>query len=382
MDEGPFRMKTIRSKSVDLKSLKLSPEEGFVLSRIDGTTTVKELIALTGLEEARVVDIVGRLSTEGAVEVSSPAASQASVPVPAVVNEALRAFLEESEPEPEPEPESNTDPEREGEATEEAPSDAPDAPPDASDVALDELDAEETKNEQANERAHRQIYETVYRPMERDARVQAALEVSGDALLALCLDPEPQVVHAILDNPKAGVHHARAIALYHRTQVGLEAVAKRTEYLKDPLVQRRLVRNPQLPNVILNRIVNPKMMIEVYKLAIDREIPERSRGMAREILRKKFMIASSDEKAALLLKTEGRCLVLLVSCGLDAHATQILCGKTSFTILFIQNLARWSATPPALLTHLLKMQVVRRNVGLKKMILKHPNVPSEAKRLA
>jgi hypothetical protein len=126
--------------------------------------------------------------------------------------------------------------------------------------------------------------------------------------------------------------------------------------------------------------MNPKLMMEVYKVGIDREIPERSRAMTREILRKKFMVASSDEKASLLFKTEGRCLLLLVSCSLDAHATQILCSKQNYTVLFIQNLARWSASPPSLLAHLLKMQVVRRNVGLKKMLLKHPNMPSEAKR--
>ena len=92
------------------------------------------------------------------------------------------------------------------------------------------------------------------------------------------------------------------------------------------------------------------------------------------------MLSSSDERASLLFKTEGRCLLLLVQCSLDAHATQILCSKSNYTMLFIQNLARWSATPPPLLAHLLKNPIVRRNQGLKKMLLKHPNCPSEAKR--
>jgi hypothetical protein len=102
--------------------------------------------------------------------------------------------------------------------------------------------------------------------------------------------------------------------------------------------------------------------------------------MIREILRKKFMVSSSDERAALLAKTEGRCLLYLVDCSLDARATQILCGKQTFTNAFIHNLARWSATPPALLAHLLKNPIVRRSTGLKKLLLKHPNTPSEAKR--
>jgi hypothetical protein len=71
---------------------------------------------------------------------------------------------------------------------------------------------------------------------------------------------------------------------------------------------------------------------------------------------------------------------LLVNCALDARATQILCGRQSYTILFIQNIARWPASPPALLTHLLKQNIVRNNMGLRKMLLKHPNVPVETKR--
>ena len=78
---------------------------------------------------------------------------------------------------------------------------------------------------------------------------------------------------------------ARMIALHHRTQMGLEAIAKRSEHLKDPMVQRRLLRNPQIPGTMLNRILNPKLMMEVYKVAIDREIPERSRVLSRESLR-------------------------------------------------------------------------------------------------
>jgi hypothetical protein len=92
------------------------------------------------------------------------------------------------------------------------------------------------------------------------------------------------------------------------------------------------------------------------------------------------MLSSSEEKASLLVKTEARCLILLVACSLDAHATQILCSKQTYSVLFIQNVARWSATPPALLAHLLKNPVVRRNMGLRKMLLKHPNMPADVKR--
>lgn len=426
-------MKTVRQKRIDMTKLRLSAEEGFVLSRVDGTTSVKELVALTGLDEQRVEDIVGRLSSEGVVEVElapepvpsssrtfpKPASSRMPVAAPAPTTSAtlripttnsaassttshvfdnspdidaeLRAFLTTDT-------EANAAPSHEatdeaadalGEPTSETscpeaddlpPASSPILPPTESDQALDDAEKDVVAEEQRNERAYRQIYAEVYAPMVRDARIKAAQEVTGSDLMALCLDADPQIIHAVLTNPHAGLDHARMIAFHHRTHVGLEAVAKRSDYLKDALVQRRMLRNPQLPSTILGRMVNPKLLMDVYKIAIDREIPERSRVMTREILRKKFMLSSADEKASLLFKTEGRCLVLLVNCSLDAHATQILCSKQSYTILFIQNLARWSATPPQVLAHLLKMQIVRRNTGLRKMILKHPNMPSELKR--
>lgn len=429
-----------------MRTLKLSPEEGFVLSRVDGSVSVKELVALTGLEEGRVVDIIGKLNAEGCIEVddvppappsssglglgspraptssqrmpaaaptssqrmaAAPVSSQAPEQAPLVVAEPeaitneLLAFLSDAPPPPSseellPVPEAEvTGPQLEEVYDDEPSGDLP--PASSSDPALsaagerdekeEKADGEESETEEQlvqrearNEADYRKVFMTEYAQQSRDYRIKAALEVTGSDLLALCFDPDPQIIHAVLTNPHAGLNHARMIAFHHRTQIGLESVAKRMDYLKDSLVQRRLLRNPQLPTTILNRIMNPKMLLDVYKVSIDREIPERSRTMTREILRKKFMLASSDEKAALLFKTEGRCLILLVACTLDAHATTILCSKSNYTILFIQNLARWSATPPALLAHLLKLNVVRRNQGLAKMILKHPNTPAEAKK--
>ncbi len=382
-------MKNIRQRTVDVRTLTLSPEEGFVLSRVDGsgTTSVKELVALTGFEERRVLDIVGRLREAGAIDVDPPDEPTPQPSGESKIEAKLLAFLrgddaceDEAEPEPGGSPVDLERPTEDIGTTGEEPAE-PEAPlSDEQRAAIDAEEATVALGEQRNERAYRQIYESVYHPMTKDARVKAATEVGGSDLLALCLDADPQVVHAILTNPNAGIDHARMIAIHHLTQVGLEAVAKRHDHLKDALVQRRLLKNPQLPGTILHRIMNPKLMMEVYKVAIDREIPERSRVMTRDTLRKKFMLASSDEKATLLFKTEGRCLVLLVNCSLDAHATQILCAKQSYTVLFIQNLARWSATPPSLLAHLVKMPVVSRNAGLKKMLCKHPNMPSEAKR--
>jgi hypothetical protein len=344
-----------------MASLRLSPEEGFVLSRLDAPLSVKDLVDLTGIEESRVVAIVETLATQGAVELDREVAAMPSgrpSPVAERRDDAARDDAAREAEEAAREAESSEDDED---------LEAPETP-------------EQTEERAASTREYQRIYETVYHPMERDARIAAAKTVDGGDLLALCLDADPQVIHAVLTNPKAGLQHARMIAQHHRTHIGLDHVGRRNELISDRQVQRRLLVNPQLPDVLLRKIVGPKRLGDVYKIAVDREIPERSRVLTREALQKKFMVSSPDERAALLIKTEGRCLVVLVNCALDSRTTQLLTAKTTYTVLFIQNLARWTATPPVLLTHLLKQPLVRQNVGLRKMVLQHRNVPAETKR--
>jgi hypothetical protein len=346
-------MKGIRRKAVDLKTLRLSPEEGFVLSRLDAPLSLRELVSLTGLEESRVASIVETLASQGALDMDRDAPPAAATPAQTV----------EAAPQEDSQPELPVD-----DGNEPADGDA------------EEETAEDAEKRAVGEREYRKLYEMELAPLERDARVSAAETGQNPTLFALCFDPDPQVIHAVLKNPKAGLEHARMIAQHHRTHVGLDAIARRSDYLADQQVQRRLLKNPQLPDAMLRRMVSPKLIMDVYKIAVDRENPEMTRMKVRELLQKKFMLGSPDERAALIIKTDARCLVLLVNCALDARTTQILCGKQSYTVLFIQNVARWTASPPALLTHLLKLPIVRQSMGLRKMLLKHPNVPMETKR--
>ena len=363
-------MKNIRRKAFDIKNVRLSPEEGFVLSRLDSPLSAKELVSLTGLEEGRIAEIVEALATQGVIDLDREGGSSAMKVAPAV---AAPAELEEV-------PELGDDSQSEREILAAASAEGANVTTEGEEPAEAVDDPVEEERRAIGDREYVKLYEQVYRPMDRDERVGKGSTVPDPDLFALCLDPEPQVINAVLSNPKSGLAHARMIAERHHTHAGLELVGRRSEFLSDAQVQRRLLANPQLPGTLLRRMINPKLLMDVYKIAINREIPERSRVMTRELLQKKFMLGSGDERAALLVKTEGRCLVLLVNCALDARTTQILTSKTSYTVLFIQNLARWSATPPALLVHLLKQPVVRMNIGLRKMVLKHPNVPAETKR--
>ncbi len=240
---------------------------------------------------------------------------------------------------------------------------------------------EATEEEQETERNYRKIYEIKFHKLMPDIRAGLAPKVSGPDLSALCLDPDPKVIAAVMTNATFGLDHARLIAFHHRTPAGLDQIASRVDLMRDGLVFRRLVRNTQLSAVTLRRIMQPRRLTEIYKYAIDRELPDNTRNATRGLMRTKFTSqAQPEERAELIVNTEGRVLQLLSGCTIDGRTTQILCGRQSYTAMFVQNVARFSASPPMLLAHLAKQQFVRRNAGLKKALMQHPNMPGDVKR--
>lgn len=346
---------------VDYARLALSPEEGFVLSRVDAPTTTRELVALTGLPEERIEAIVDKLAELGVVG-ADPGASQ----LPPAVTPSVRA--------PSYAPAESVEDEADIAGLESAETEES--------LLEDSTDAPETESVEAGDedRNYRRIYETRFREMPTDQRVQLALHVDGSDLLALCLDPDPRVIHSILQNPLGSVEHARYIALWHRSGQGLEHVGREASVLRDPLVSRRLLRNPQTSETLLQKLLSPRRLGEIYKTCVDREVLERTRIKARNVLRQKWSTAQPEERVELLLATEARCLVLLTNCTIDARSVQILCGRTAFTTMFVASMARFSAAPPALLGHMAKLPLVKRNPQLKKMLMAHKNLPGDVKR--
>ncbi len=226
----------------------------------------------------------------------------------------------------------------------------------------------------------RRIYETRFRDLELGARQDVALHLAGSELFALCLDPAPQVIGALLDNSHFGLDHARLVALHHKNPQGLEILARRAQFLRDSHVQRRLLQNLQSPESVLERILRYKRLIDVYRLSVDRDLPERNRMRVRSRLKPYFMNAEPEDRAALIIKTEGRCLMGLTGCTFDGRTTQILCNYTIVSPLFIQNLARFPATPPALIAKLLRSPSVQRQPQLRAMLMRHPHASGELKR--
>jgi hypothetical protein len=424
-------MKTVRPKPLGApaKNLVLTPEEDFVLARCDGRLSVHDLVALTGMEETRIERIVTNLQARGAVQLEPVEASSGYLPdfgsAPALPNdgemtsladfaavlgmdpsafapEGARRAVEQPVPEERVESRSNYPPPATSEPPEalvdpisEVTKIAAAEHPDGADLeaAGDRAELEEVTDEEAaanaeeseeaailNEQDYRKIYEAQFHPLTVDVRAGLAKTAHGADLLALCLDADARVIASILENPTIGLQHVRLIAFHHRTGVGLEMVTRRQDFLRDLLVERRLLRNPMAGDTVLQRVMASKRLFQTYKIAIDRDVPELTRSKSRGFMRQKYQSAPPEERADLVLRTEGRCLVYMTGCAFDAKMTGILCGRPYNSVLFIQNLAKFSATPPALLAHLMKQPFVRKHAPLKKLLLQHPNMPGDVKR--
>ena len=184
----------------------------------------------------------------------------------------------------------------------------------------------------------------------------------------------------MIDNPRFGLPQARLVASHHRTPAGLEALAARAAIAADAGVRRALLRNPQLSIALLRRLHGGRRLLEQHKLVVSRDVPEQTRRAARELLRARFSTAEGEERVEMIVKTEGRCLTSLAGLPVDGKTAALLCGRIYSSTLLVQNISRWAACPPALISHLLKQELVRRSPALKLALQRHPNAPADSRR--
>lgn len=265
------------------------------------------------------------------------------------------------------------------------PSDAPPPPEDAKKPTEKDDEKPDEKGDDepvtaADELNFRKVYETEFHPLPEDQRIELASKLPTKKLLAMCYDPSSKVIKAIFENAQAGLAHARMVATHHRSGAGLDIICTRGDFNRDPQVQRKVLRNPMLPENALRRILMAKRLPEIYKFTNDRDVPDRSRASSRGILKRRFSTAQPEERVELIWQTEGRCLMALSGCNLDSKTTAMLCGRNIASVMLIQSFARFPATPPSLVAHILKQPMVKRQKHLRNMLIKHPNCPADAKR--
>jgi hypothetical protein len=309
---------------VQVTSLELGAREGYVLSRIDGATDEAQLVQITGIPPEEVRGILESLAAKGAIDGPPRPSSPLSDPT------------------------SSAEQDRNGTGS------------------------------AAPEATHRALFETRLHPRSEDERAALAERAAEPELTALCFDPVPAVIRRVLQNQHVGLAHARLIAAHHRNPVGLEAVAARASFMGDREVQRLLLRNSQSPETVVRRILASRRLAEVHALGQSHELPERHRATARSALRRGFAAASPEERVELIVGTEGRVLAALSGLALDGRSAALLCARSLTSTLLVENLARWPATPPPVIGHLLKHPLLRQAPALRALVRRHPNCPGSA----
>ncbi len=320
----------------DLAALPLDAQQGFLLSRLDGRTDVPTLASISGLPLERVVALLEEMVAAGAIVPETGIIPASEIGPANGIVPAAETAPEVSAVNPEP----------------------------------DEIEVASASNGEAT---HRRLFESRLHGHSEDARIALARVAEEPELSALCFDPMPRVVAALLENPRTGGAQARLIASHHRTSAGLEALAARAAFTQDDGVRRALLRNPVLPAALFRRLWSHQRLLAQFLVTSSRESPEQIRAMARDLLRTTFNQRPGEERVELILTTEGRCLSALVGLTLDGQTTALLCRRSYHSALLIQNIARWSAAPPQLIAHLRRQEAVRRNAVLRQMLERHPN---------
>jgi hypothetical protein len=307
--------------------LPLTPQQGYLVSRLDGHTDVAQLAQLIGQTTENVEVALAELVRLGAVEPSETPGQS--------------------------------------------------APIHDSELAANESESDETKIDSESETdvgTHRKRFAALA-ALPDDERVLLARQAVEPNLSALCFDALPKVIAALLENSNFGLKQARLIARHHHNPVGLDALVARAAFSSDGEVRRALLSNTQLSSALFRRLWQSKRLLEIHQLSVSREIPEQTKRGAKELLRTRFSSGQAEERVELLVKTEGRCLTALSGLSIDGKTTSLLCARSIGSTLFVQNLARWSAAPPALIAHLLRQELVKRSPMLRTLLERHPNAP-------
>lgn len=226
----------------------------------------------------------------------------------------------------------------------------------------------------------RKLYQARYKDLAVEEREKHAAEGDEMTRRALAHDPLPRVITALMENPGFSAIEARIIAREHPSGIGLGLLAHRARLLADPEVRRRLLRNPHVAAPLVQTVLRGRPLLTIHQVSTSHDVPENVKTFARQELRRSFAQREPDEKTALIIKTEGRVLSLLVGVALDGRTISLIVGRSAMSPMLIRNFAQWPTTPPPILSHMMRLPQVQRDKSLQQALMRHPNLPSQLKR--
>ena len=184
---------------LDYSGIEGNEEQELILCCLDGEHTINEIADLAGLPPEQVHQVVTGFAERGMLDIPGQPTGEAPR-----INTAEHEIVTAGQSSP------NTAASASADAADDADDEDDEAtdPNDASSVAA----RREASRQAAN---YRNIFETELRPLSREQRAAMASTAEGGILGALCLDPYPKVIRAVLENPQTGLQHARLVARYH-----------------------------------------------------------------------------------------------------------------------------------------------------------------------
>jgi|GEM_PF-2706200 len=216
---------------------------------------------------------------------------------------------------------------------------------------------------------------TVLRTLSVDERRSRSLVAQNEDLEALCHDPDPGVIYHLLKNPGFGLNQARLVAAHHSSFAGLDALAKRSNFMADEGVRGAFLKNALCPENLHQQIFQTMPLIKLFLYTHSPEIQEKARHVARRIYAARFRQDSPNEKIHLLIATGGRCLRVVGSGAIDSALAVAMKRRTDYSSELILALAHYADTPHELIAHLVKLPVVRHNNALFDSLRRHKNTP-------
>jgi hypothetical protein len=115
-------------------------------------------------------------------------------------------------------------------------------------------------------------------------RKTLARTVSGDLLLKILDDPDPQVIQNAMLNPHMKEEYAVRVAARRPVSAGILDAVARSRFANASAVRRALVLNPDCPQRLAQRLVSTMTPADLHDVVHARDLSKEVRATARRLL--------------------------------------------------------------------------------------------------
>jgi hypothetical protein len=111
---------------------------------------------------------------------------------------------------------------------------------------------------------------------------------SGDALLDLAYTAREDSLASLLDHPEFGQNHASLLAILldrkDLPEAILERISKRTRWLADVTLRRKIAAHPRAPRRVAARLLREFHLLDLVQFSLQPAVPAEARRLAEEVI--------------------------------------------------------------------------------------------------